>query len=122
MQIIKFAKRTKPYVDGHWHKIFGSALFAVFMAGLKASQAYIVKPIFDQGLSPDSTIKDTLWTMFLLTLIILLNFPVRFFHYYWIRRVVTRAQCNLREDLNRKLSKLPLLSLLKISKVPSFQN
>ena len=51
MQIIKYAKKIKPYVDGEWEKIIGSSLFALFLAGLKASQAYIIKPIFDHGLS-----------------------------------------------------------------------
>ncbi|MEI8347846.1 MAG: ABC transporter ATP-binding protein, partial [Pseudomonadota bacterium] len=44
----------------------------------------------------------------LLLLLGIINFPCRFYHFYWIRYVVDRATCNLRSQIYEKLQKLPM--------------
>lgn len=110
---MQFIKKILPYVDGQRAKIFGSVLFGLFLALLKAAQAYLVKPIFDQGLSDQSTFNDALILAGTLFGLLLLNFPFRFFHFYWIRFVVDKATCSVREDLYRKLQKLPMNYFVK---------
>jgi subfamily B ATP-binding cassette protein MsbA len=38
----------------------------------------------------------------------ILNFPARFFHFYWIRYVVEKATCSIRSEIYNKLQRLPL--------------
>ena len=108
MRLFKYIKIVQPYFKDNYSILIGSALFGVVLAGLKALQAYIVKPIFDQGLSSESSADGVYYTSSILFLLIIVNFPVRYFHFYWIRLATTEAMCKIREKMYQKLSKLPL--------------
>jgi len=101
-------KRLLPYLKPHWSKVILSLLFSFALAGIKGIQAYLVKPIFEKGLSTSSTFEQALWLAALLLFLGVINFPCRFFHFYWIRYVVDRATCDIRTQIFSKLQKLPM--------------
>lgn len=97
-----------PYTKPHMNLVLGSLFLSFFLAGIKGSQAYLVKPIFDNGLSPSSTYEEALQYAFILLALGIANFPARFFHFYWIRFVVDKATCALRMKIYQKLQSLPM--------------
>ena len=106
--MIELVKKLIPYVAAHKAKVIGALFFSFLLAAVKGGQAYLVKPIFDEGLSPTSTTRDMLILSLSLVGLGLINFPARFLHFYWIRYVVDRATCSIRDEIYSKLQKLPL--------------
>ena len=105
---VKFSKKIIPYVKEEKTKVAVAIFFSFVLAFLKGLQAYLVKPIFDKGLTPTSTLEDNLILVGQLILIVVVNFPARFFHFYWIRFVVDQATCQIRSQMYRKLQHIPL--------------
>lgn len=68
----------------------------------------MVKPVFDKGLSENGSMEETLMLAGLLMLIMVVNFPARFFHFYWIRYIVDKATCELRSKIYEKIQRLPI--------------
>jgi subfamily B ATP-binding cassette protein MsbA len=97
-----------PYLKNHWQKALWAVLFSLPLAGIKGFQTYLVKDVFDKGLTSNSRFEDTILLAGILLALGILNYPFRFFHFYWIRYVVDRATCDLRTELYRKMQKLPL--------------
>lgn len=97
-----------PYVKPHMSIVIGSVVLSFILAGIKGAQAYLVKPIFDKGLSSTSTFDEALYFALILLGLGIANFPARFFHFYWIRFVVDKATCALRSKIYGKLQKLPM--------------
>ncbi len=97
-----------PYVKPHKGKAIASLFFAVVLAGLKWAEAALVKPVFDKGLSANGSIQEVLGLAGLLILIMFLNFPARFLHFYWIRYIVDKATCEMRSRIYDKIQKLPI--------------
>ena len=106
--MIELVKKLIPYVAAHKAKVIGALFFSFLLVAVKGAQAYLVKPIFDEGLSPTSTTRDMLILSLSLVGLGLINFPARFLHFYWIRYVVDRATCSIRDEIYSKLQKLPL--------------
>ncbi|MBP9674591.1 MAG: ABC transporter ATP-binding protein [Bacteriovoracaceae bacterium] len=106
--MLKLIKTLYPYLRSHLRLVIGSLLFSIPLAGVKVYQAYLVKPIFDQGLSSASSQRDVFFLCAILLGLALLNYPFRFFHFFWIRKVVEHATCDLRLKLYAKFQKLPL--------------
>ena len=106
-------KNLYPYVHPYRGRIIVVILLSFAIAGLSAWQVSLVRPIFDQGLSPDSSREEILKLAGLLLILGLIHFPCRFFHFYWIRFIVEKATCKVREDLFRKIQFLPLSTLSK---------
>jgi subfamily B ATP-binding cassette protein MsbA len=104
-QLIKY---LFPFIKPYMKYIWGSVIFSFVLAGIKFYQAYLVKPIFDKGLSQESTFEQALQLSLILLGLGLLNFPARFFHFYWIRFVVDKATCNLRSEVYSKVLNCPL--------------
>lgn len=101
-------KKIYPYIKEHKGKALGSVFLAIILNCLKGYQIYLIKPIFDKGFSPDSTIKEALFLGGLLLGISLLSFPTRFLHFYWIRFVVDNSLCSIRSEIYSKFQYLPL--------------
>jgi subfamily B ATP-binding cassette protein MsbA len=97
-----------PYIKPHKKKAIASLFFAIVLAGLKWAQAALVKPVFDKGLSSGGTIEEALMVSGLLILIMILNFPARFLHFYWIRYIVDKATCEIRSKIYSKIQRLPI--------------
>lgn len=97
-----------PYIKPYWKKAIWAILFSIPLAAIKGYQTYLVKDVFDKGLSHGSHFDDTLKLVGILLALGLINYPFRFLHFYWIRYVVDRATCEMRSKLYEKMQKLPL--------------
>ena len=93
MRLFKYIKIVRPYFKDNYSILIGSALFGVVLAGLKALQAYIVKPIFDQGLSSQSSADGVYYTSSILFLIMII-FMKRNFNILLLAVFVAIASCS----------------------------
>lgn len=84
-----------------------SFLLSFVLAALTGAQLKLIKPIFDKGLSGNSTLNEILILSGSLLFLGLLNFPARFYHFYWMRLVGERMNADLRTKIFAKLQKLP---------------
>ncbi|MFT6069617.1 MAG: subfamily B ATP-binding cassette protein MsbA [Bacteriovoracaceae bacterium] len=101
-------KRLMPYIRPHKGKVFLTILLSFALAAIGGLQVSLVKPIFDSGLSPNSTKEEVYLLAGKLLGLGLLHFPCRFIHFYWIRYIVDNATCEVRYDIFRKLQRLPV--------------
>ena len=99
--------RLWPYLVPYRGRVVGVVLFAFLLALIGGAQTYLIKPLFDKGLSPEGSDRDAYTLAACLLGLGLLNFPCRFFHFYWLRYVQDRATCAVREDIFNKLMSLP---------------
>lgn len=107
--MFKFYKNfLYPYIKPYKLKVIGAIILSIVLAAIGALQVRLVQPIFDNGIDANSQIKDIYFLAFSLLGLGIINFPCRFYHFYWIRYVVDRATCSIREDLFKKLQKLPI--------------
>lgn len=106
--MFKLLKFLKPYIWPYMGRALAAVLLSIPLAGIKVYQASLVKPIFDKGLSGQSTFDEALILAAILFGLGFLNYPCRFFHFYFIRYVVDRATCGLRNKIYDKLQRLPL--------------
>lgn len=96
-----------PYIAPHKKRALGAILLSFALAAIGGAQVSLVKPLFDKGLSASSTREDAIILALQLLGLGLLNFPCRFFHFYWLRYIMDRATCSVREEIFSKLMRLP---------------
>lgn len=96
-----------PYVKPYKVKVFGAIFLSFVLAGVGAMNMRLLKPIFESGLNPESSQDEIIRLALILLGLGLINFPARFFHFYWIRFIVDKATCELRENIFKKLQYLP---------------
>lgn len=84
-----------------------SFLLSFVLAALAGAQVKLVKPIFDKGLSGDSSLNEVLTLAGLLLFVGILNFPTRYYHFYWMRFVGEKMNSDMRARLFAKLQRLP---------------
>ena len=96
-----------PFIAPYRARVIGSILFSFVLAGIGAAQVGLVQPLFDRGLSPESTREEVIWLASKLLLLGLINFPARFFHFFWIRTAMEEATCALRTSVFSKMQRLP---------------
>lgn len=101
------SKKLFPYIAPYRLKATGAILLSFVLAGIGGLQVSLVKPLFDKGLSPNSTREEAIILAAQLLGLGLLNFPARFFHFYWLRYIMEKATCAVREEIFGKLMKLP---------------
>jgi subfamily B ATP-binding cassette protein MsbA len=80
-----------------WH-LLGSALLAFPLAGLRASPVPLIKFLVDDLLVNKDQKKLLLFPILFIGLYVI-NFVVRFFHYYWLRIVIARVNQRIKNDL-----------------------
>ena len=97
-----------PYFLPYKRKLIGSILFSFVLAGIKGYQAMLFEPIVTKGLSPDSSMTSVIQLILTLIALGIINFPARFFHFYWIRFTVDRIACDIRSEIYKKFQKLPM--------------
>lgn len=105
--MLKVLKLMFPYIRPFWKEAVFAALLALPLAAIKAFEAYLVKDIFDKGFSPDSTSQDALILALILVGLGILNFPLRYFHYYGLRQVVDKSTRLIRLKIYKKFQLLP---------------
>lgn len=105
--IKKLIKQLWPYLKPYKKLAIASFLLTFVLAALAGAQVKLVKPIFDKGLSGDSTLNEVLTLAGLLLFIGILNFPARYYHFYWMRFVGEKMNSDIRARLFSKLQRLP---------------
>ncbi len=96
-----------PYIRPYWKQALLASLLALPLAGIKAYEAFLVKDIFDKGFSAGSSSEEAWKLAALLVGLGVLNYPLRFFHYFGLRMIVDRCVCALRAQLFQKFQRMP---------------
>lgn len=84
-----------------------AVLLSLALALISGAQVKLIRPIFDNGLKPGATLEEILYLAGMILGLAILNFPVRFYHFYLVRYAVERATCDVRESLFDKIQKMP---------------
>ncbi len=105
--MLNVLKLMFPYLRPFWKEAVLATLLAFPLAGIKAYEAYLVKDIFDKGFAAGSTFDDALKLALILIGLQVLNYPLRYFHYFGLRQVVDKATRNIRAIIYRKFQRLP---------------
>ena len=96
-----------PYLRPFWKEALLATLLAFPLAGIKAYEAYLVKDIFDKGFSKGSTFEDARNLALILIALGVVNYPLRFFHYFGLRQVVDKSTRLIRSRIYSKFQHLP---------------
>lgn len=105
--MLHILKLMFPYLRPFWKEALGASLLALPLAGIKAYEAYLVKDIFDKGFSPDSTFDEAAKLALILVGLGILNYPLRYFHYFILRQSVDKVTCLMRAKIFEKFQHLP---------------
>ncbi|MBC7427426.1 MAG: ABC transporter ATP-binding protein [Bacteriovorax sp.] len=100
-------KQLWPYVRPYKKIAIPAFLLSFFLAALEGYRLKLIKPIFDHGLSPTATPREIYILAGSIFLVSLINFPIRFFHFYGMRFVGEKINADLRSGIFSKLQKLP---------------
>jgi ATP-binding cassette, subfamily B, bacterial MsbA len=96
-----------PYLRPFWKEALIASLLSFPMAAIKAYEAYLVKDIFDKGFAANSDFTDARNLALILIGLGILNYPLRFFHYFWMRQIVDRSTRLIRSQIYAKFQRLP---------------
>ena len=99
---MKSIYRLKPYLKPYRKLILISALLALPLAALRSSYIPLLQYMVDDILVKKDMTKLALFPLLLLTLGVL-NFIVRFFHFYLLRIVIVRVNQKIKNDLYNHL-------------------
>ncbi|MBC7539784.1 MAG: ATP-binding cassette domain-containing protein [Bacteriovorax sp.] len=103
----KLINHLFPYLKPYKNKAIGAFVLALVLAALAGAQVKLIKPIFDKGLTGQATFHQFLILAGSLLVIGLLNFPTRYYHFYWLRFVGEKINNDVRIEIFTKLQKLP---------------
>lgn len=103
----KLTKQLYPYLRPYKNKVIGAFLLSFVLAGLSGAQVKLIKPIFDRGLTGQATWNEFMFLAGGLLVLGLLNFPARFYHFYWMRFVGEKINNDVRDEIFGKLQRLP---------------
>jgi subfamily B ATP-binding cassette protein MsbA len=96
-----------PYLRPFWKEALFASLLAFPLSAIKAYEAYLVKDVFDKGFAPGSDFSDARNLALLLVGLGILNYPLRFFHYFGLRMVVDKSTILIRAKIYEKFQHLP---------------
>ncbi len=105
--MLNVLKLMFPYLRPFWKQALFATLLALPLAGIKAFEAYLVKDIFDKGFSPDSTSADAYRLAGILIGLGIINYPLRYFHYFGLRQIVDASTRRIRSRIYTKFQSLP---------------
>lgn len=99
-------KKLWPYILPYKGKAFAATFLSIILAAIGGAQVALVRPLMDKGLSPETPREQVLILAGQLLVLGLLNFPARFFHFYWLRFIMDRATCEVRNQIMNKFLRL----------------
>ncbi len=105
--MLEVLKIMFPYLRPFWKQALFASLLALPLSFIKAYEAFLVKDIFDKGFSPNSTFEDARNLALILVGLGIINYPLRFYHYFGLRQVVDQATCLIRSKIYNKFQFLP---------------
>ena len=101
-------KRLLPYVLHYRWRSLGVLLSGAALAAIGGLQISLIRPLFDEGLVVEGGQERTYTIAATMLALGLINFPCRFFHFYWLRYIMDRATCRVRTEIFQKLMRLPI--------------
>ena len=96
-----------PYLRPFWKEALIASLLALPLSAIKAYEAFLVKDVFDKGFAPGSDFSEARNLALLLIGLGVLNYPLRFFHYFGLRMVVDKSTQRIRSKIYSKFQHLP---------------
>ena len=105
--MIHVLKLMFPYLRPFWKEALLATLLAFPLSAIKAYEAFLVKDIFDKGFSAGSSFEEARNLGLLLIGLGILNYPLRYFHYYGLRQVVDKSTRRIRSKIYNKFQHLP---------------
>lgn len=105
--MLSVLKLMFPYLRPFWKEALFCTLLTFPLAGIKAYEAYLVKDIFDKGFSADSQFSDARNLALILIGLGILNYPLRFFHYFGLRQIVDKSTRLIQSEIYHKFQNLP---------------
>lgn len=96
-----------PYLRPFWKQALLATLLAFPLAGIKAYEAFLVKDIFDKGFASGSSSDDARKLALLLIGLGIINYPLRYFHYFSLRQIVDKSTRLIRSKIYDKFHSLP---------------
>ena len=96
-----------PYLRPFWKEAVLATLLAFPLAGIKAYEAYLVKDIFDKGFAAGSSFEDARNLGLILIALGILNYPLRYLHYFGLRQIVDKSTRRIRSKIYSKFQHLP---------------
>lgn len=100
-------KSMFPYLRPFWKQALLATLLSFPLAGIKAYEAYLVKDIFDKGFAAGSSFDDARNLALLLIGLGVINYPLRYFHYFTLRQIVDKSTRTIRSKIYQKFQGLP---------------
>lgn len=105
--MLNVLKLMFPYLRPYWKQALFATLLAFPLAAIKAYEAYLVKDIFDKGFAAGSSSEDARDLALLLVGLGILNYPLRYFHYFNLRQIVDKSTRHIRSKIYEKFQNLP---------------
>ncbi|MBA2404697.1 MAG: ATP-binding cassette domain-containing protein [Bdellovibrionales bacterium] len=105
--MINVLKLMFPYLRPFWKEALFATLLSFPLAAIKAYEAFLVKDIFDKGFAAGSTSEDAWKLAGILVGLGILNYPLRYFHYFGLRQVVDKSSRLIRSRIYEKFQNLP---------------
>lgn len=105
--MLKILRLMFPYLRPFWKEALLAAILSLPLSAIKAYEAYLVKDIFDKGFSPNSTFEEARNIALILIALGIINFPLRYFHYFGLRQVVDKSSRLIRSQIYKKFQALP---------------
>jgi subfamily B ATP-binding cassette protein MsbA len=105
--MLQVLKLMFPYLRPFWKQAVFATFLSFPLAAIKAYEAFLVKDIFDKGFSPNSTSREAMQIAGILIGLGIINYPLRFFHYFGLRQVVDSSTRLIRSKIYAKFQRLP---------------
>lgn len=105
--MLEVLKLMFPYLRPFWKQSLLAVLLALPLSAIKAYEAYLVKDIFDKGFSAGSSPEEAWRLAALLVALGVINYPLRYFHYFTLRMVVDQVASSIRTKLFNKFQVMP---------------
>lgn len=97
-----------PWIKNHIGGLILTFLLALPLGLIKGYQTYIIKDLFDKGFATDATKESAYKLAFIIITLQIINYPIRFYHFYWIKVLSEKISNGIRLHLFNHLIKLPL--------------
>ncbi len=96
-----------PYLRPFWKEAVLASLLALPLSAIKAYEAFLVKDVFDKGFAPGSDFSVARNLALIIIGLGIINYPLRYFHYYGLRMIVDKSTRLIRAKIYGKFQHLP---------------
>lgn len=100
-------KVSFPYLKKYKKIAIGAFFLSFLLALVPALQLKLIQPIIDKAFNPNTSWSEIIWLGSLLLILQIINFPIRFFHFYWLKYINEQMNNDVRSKLFSKLQNLP---------------